>query len=208
VKNFRQPGDTITLIAPTGGATVDVGYIIGQIFAVATGGGVVPGLDTVPAGEEFEGKVTGVIGLAKTAPQVWAEGDSIWWDDTAKEATNAAADMRIGVAVAAALSAAVLADVRLDGIGAVPAIVTADLADGSVTFAKAAVFVSTEQTGTGAPQNIAHGLGAIPAAVLVTPTDLAPATTGDYTVTEGAHDATDVIVTVTTSKKYKVMAWA
>lgn len=76
------------------------------------------------------------------------------------------------------------------------------------TFAQSAVFISTEQTGTGAPQNVAHGLGVAPAKVFVAPTDTAPATTGAYTVTEGAHDATNVIVTVTTGKKFKVMAWA
>jgi hypothetical protein len=68
-------------------------------------------------------------------------------------------------------------------------------------------FVSTEQTGTGSAQNIAHGLGATPSKVVVSPTDTNPATTGAYTATEGAHTSTNVIVTVTTGKKYKVMAW-
>jgi len=70
------------------------------------------------------------------------------------------------------------------------------------------IFVSTEQTGDGNAQNIAHTLGVAPLAVFVAPTDTAPATTGAYTVTEGVHDATNVIVTVTASKKYKVMAIA
>jgi hypothetical protein len=68
-------------------------------------------------------------------------------------------------------------------------------------------FKSAEQTGTGAAQNIAHGLGRVPAFVMVVPTDLAPATTGAYTVTEGAHDATNVVVTVTSGKKFRVFAW-
>lgn len=70
------------------------------------------------------------------------------------------------------------------------------------------IFVSTEQTGTGGAQNIAHGLGVVPTCVLVAPTDLNVATIGQYTVTEGAHDATNVVVTVTLNKKYKVMAVA
>lgn len=70
------------------------------------------------------------------------------------------------------------------------------------------VFVSAEQTGTGAAQNIAHGLGVVPNKVVIVPTDTAPATTGAYTATQGAHDATNVIVTVTSGKKYVVMAWA
>jgi hypothetical protein len=78
----------------------------------------------------------------------------------------------------------------------------------AVTMAKAAVFFSAEQTGTGASQNVAHGLAAVPAGVLVVPTDTAPATVGAYTCVEGAHDATNVKVTVTTGKKFKVFAWA
>lgn len=70
------------------------------------------------------------------------------------------------------------------------------------------IFISTEQTGTGSAQNIAHGLGVTPTKVFVAPTDLTPATVGSYVVTEGAHDATNVVVTVTTSKKYKVLAIA
>jgi hypothetical protein len=69
------------------------------------------------------------------------------------------------------------------------------------------LFVSTEQTGTGASQNIAHGLTGTPTAVFVAPTDLTPVIAGSYSCVEGAHDGTDVIVTVTSGKKFKVMAW-
>ena len=96
------------------------------------------------------------------------------------------------------------------GAGALGAgsVATANLAAGAVTFAKLAMFVSAEQTGTGGAQNIAHGLGATPAKVVVVPTDLTPATVGQYAATQGAHDGTNVVVTVTTGKKYVVMAWA
>ncbi len=67
-------------------------------------------------------------------------------------------------------------------------------------------FCSTEQTGTGAAQNIAHGLGATPAKVFVSCTDNS-ASTGTFTVTEGAHDGTNVKLTVTANAKYKVLAW-
>lgn len=70
------------------------------------------------------------------------------------------------------------------------------------------VFVSAEQTGTGSAQNIAHGLGVIPRWVVIIPTDLTPATVGQYSAVEGSHDATNVVVTVTTSKKFKVLAVA
>jgi hypothetical protein len=68
-------------------------------------------------------------------------------------------------------------------------------------------FKSAEQTGTGAAQSIAHGLGRVPSFVLVVPTDLVPATTGAYTLVEGTHTATNVVVTVTLSKKFVVLAW-
>lgn len=87
-------------------------------------------------------------------------------------------------------------------------IAAADLATAAVTRAKALVFVSTEQTGDGNAQNVAHGLGATPTAVLIVPTDTAPATVGAYTAVEGAHTTTNVVVTVTNGKKYKVFAWA
>ena len=79
---------------------------------------------------------------------------------------------------------------------------------GVATAASAGVFVSAEQTGTGAAQNVAHGLGVAPTAVLVAPTDLTPATLGQYSAVEGAHTATNVVVTVTSGKKFKVFAWA
>lgn len=69
-------------------------------------------------------------------------------------------------------------------------------------------FKSAEQTGNGSAQNVAHGLGFVPSLVLVIPTDTAPATAGAYTMTEGAHDATNCVVTVTTGKKYVVYAEA
>lgn len=109
------------------------------------------------------------------------------------------------VGVARAISATVLRITR-DVSGA--AINGAALTAGTVTAAKAAVFFSTEQTGTGSAQNIAHGLGATPAGVLIVPTDLTPATVGSYAATEGTHTSTNVVVTVTNGKKYKVFAWA
>jgi hypothetical protein len=67
-------------------------------------------------------------------------------------------------------------------------------------------FLSAVQTGTGASQNISHGLGAVPAGVLISCTDNS-GSSNVFTVTEGTHDATNVKVTVTTSAKFKVLAW-
>lgn len=72
---------------------------------------------------------------------------------------------------------------------------------------KARVFVSAEQTGTGSAQNVAHTLGAAPSKVVVVPTDTAPATAGQYTATQGSHTSANLIVTVTTGKKFVLVAY-
>lgn len=72
-------------------------------------------------------------------------------------------------------------------------------------LAPGSIFKSTEQTGTGSPQNVAHGLGTTPSLVWVTVTN-DPAGTG-FTVTEGSHGSTNCVVTVTAGVKYKVLAF-
>jgi hypothetical protein len=61
-------------------------------------------------------------------------------------------------------------------------------------------FAVANQTGTGSPQNVAHGLGQIPATVLVIPID---GGTVSYT-----KDGTNIVVTCTNTKKYDVLAIA
>lgn len=68
-------------------------------------------------------------------------------------------------------------------------------------------FVSTEQTGTGSSQNVPHGLGYTPTKVIVALTELPADLTAGADVAEGAHDATNVKVTVTTGIKFKVLAF-
>jgi len=123
---------------------------------------------------------------------------------------DTAATVGDGVGVATCISTTHIQVTRANPVAGITdlSIATADLADLAVTAAKALVFVSTEQTGNGSAQNVAHGLGATPSKVLIVPTDTAPATTGAYTATEGTHTSTNVVVTVTTGKKYKVFAWA
>ena len=86
-------------------------------------------------------------------------------------------------------------------------VTTAKIASGSVTVAKMSFFKSSEQTGTGSAQNVAHGLGVAPGLVMVYPTDTSPATAGAYAMTEGSHTSTNVVVTVTSGKKFKVVAF-
>jgi hypothetical protein len=91
------------------------------------------------------------------------------------------------------------------------AVITAKLGPLAVTKAKALVFASAELTATGASQNVAHGLGVVPALVLVVPTkghDGAGAAGTEFPdSTEGVHTTTNVLVTVEAGAKFKVMAW-
>lgn len=71
------------------------------------------------------------------------------------------------------------------------------------------IFISSEQTGTGSSQNVAHGLGVVPNKVFVSVTELpdAAAETG-FDVALGSHTSTNVVLTVTNTVKFMVLAFA
>lgn len=81
-------------------------------------------------------------------------------------------------------------------------VVNADLANSTIQANKISFFKSTEQTGTGSAQNIAHGLGRTPTLVVVVPTS----TNNGHTFVEGTHTSTNVVVTATNGATYKVIA--
>jgi len=69
-------------------------------------------------------------------------------------------------------------------------------------LATAGMFSSTEQTGTGSSQNVAHGFGAAPSMWWAVPTD----TTAGWVVSAASQDATNISITVTTGAKFRVYA--
>ena len=94
MKNYIQPGDTITVAAPydlpSGG-----GALVGSLFGVAA-------FDAL-SGASVEIQTTGVFDLKKTSAQAWTVGVRVYWDDTNKECTTTASTNKlIGVAVAPA----------------------------------------------------------------------------------------------------------
>ena len=98
MKNFVQPGNTITLTAPYAVASGD-GLLVGSIFGVASG--------TAALGESVETALTGVFDITKIGSQAWTAGARIYWDDTNKRCTTVATDNTlIGVAVEAVASGA------------------------------------------------------------------------------------------------------
>jgi predicted RecA/RadA family phage recombinase len=98
VKNFVQPGNTITLTAPYDAASGD-GLLVGSIFGVASG--------AASSGEIVEAALVGVFDLKKVASQAWAVGDRIYWDDTNRQTTKTAtSNTLIGVAIEAVANGA------------------------------------------------------------------------------------------------------
>ena len=110
-RNFIQPGNTITLTAPSGGVVSGTVYLIGALLVVAQS----TAAQTLP----FEAKTTGVFELPKATGQTWSEGAKVYWDNTAKNfTTTSSGNTLAGVAVkpGGEISGATLGWVRLDGV--------------------------------------------------------------------------------------------
>lgn len=111
MKNFVQPGECITLTAPTGGVTSGKLYLIGGLVVVASA--------TVAEGLAFEACTCGVFDLDKPGSQAWTEGQKLYWDDTGKVCTtDATKGQLIGTAAAAVGAGAgeTTGRVRLSGV--------------------------------------------------------------------------------------------
>lgn len=111
MKNHIQNGNILNFIAPSGGVTSGVLLIIGNLL-------VAP-VTSADETKEFAGCVTGVVNHTKKTGEAWVQGETVYWDDTNSRFTKTSATglFKAGVAAAAAASDAVLADVRLDGVG-------------------------------------------------------------------------------------------
>ena len=109
MKNYIQPGHTITLTAPAA-VTSGSGLLVGAIFGIAA--------HDAASGEPVETLTVGVIDINKVGSQAWAVGDKIYWDNTNKRTTKTATDNTlIGVALGVVGSGAdeTTGRVRLNG---------------------------------------------------------------------------------------------
>jgi predicted RecA/RadA family phage recombinase len=100
MKNFVQPGAQVRVTAPYNTAAGQ-GVLVGSLFGIAA--------DAALSTEEVEIVTEGVFDIAKAASQAWTVGARIYWDDSARVATTAAAagaNKLIGVAMAAVGSGA------------------------------------------------------------------------------------------------------
>lgn len=108
MKNFKQHGDMITIIAAAAiasGALVRANSLIG---VAATDAAI---------GEEVEIKTTGVFDLPKTSAQAWEVGQPIYMIAASGLLTNVAGtgNYLVGVAVADAANPSSTGRVRLNG---------------------------------------------------------------------------------------------
>ncbi len=109
MKNYIQPGDTITATAPTGDLSSGEGAVVGAIFGVAA--------FNAAQGYPVELVTRGVFTLPKSAGVI-AEGATVWWNDSSKTVENASDTglFPIGTCVGGAADADATCAVRLDGI--------------------------------------------------------------------------------------------
>ena len=91
MKNFIQPGNTITLAAPAA-VTSGAGVLVGAIFGIAA--------HDAASGENVEVVTTGVFDINKIGSQAWSVSEKVYWDNTNKRATKIATDNTlIGVCI-------------------------------------------------------------------------------------------------------------
>lgn len=120
MKNFVQPGDVMTMVAPYAVASGQ-GMQVGQNFGVA--------LSDAAISTAVEAAQNGVMDLTKEPSLAIAAGARVYWDNTNRRVTTAASgNLPIGVAAEAALSAATIVRVLVMGSLAVTgAVVTREL---------------------------------------------------------------------------------
>jgi len=93
MKNYVQPGSTISLSAPYAVTSGD-GLLVGSIFGIAAGDAAL--------NDPVEATLTGVFDLTKVGSQAWTVGAKVYWDDTNKRTTSVAtSNTLIGVATEA-----------------------------------------------------------------------------------------------------------
>ena len=163
MKNFIQPGGTVTLTVPSDVSSGD-GLLVGSLFGVASGDAL--------SGADVEAVTEGVFDLAKTSAQAWSQGDKVYWDDTNKECTVVAAgNVLIGVAMVDAANPTDTGRVLIGNHPETELPTQVLTATGTLDFASIAAVASEDKTiavaGAAVGDSVALGLPAAPAAGIV-----------------------------------------
>ena len=107
MKNWVQPGITVTVIAPVAVNSGD-GLLVGALFGVATA--------TAAIGTNVEMITVGVVDLPKAAVAI-TQGAKLYWDNTAKTlTTTATGNTMVGCAIVAAAVGDSTVRMRLNGV--------------------------------------------------------------------------------------------
>ena len=106
MKTFIADGSTVTAPAPAAGAVSGSAYKLGTLIGIAQ--------TTQAVGTATAFAITGVYEVPKVNTEVWAVGDAIYWDDTAKKFTSVVGTNTLaGNAWAAAANPSAVGRVRL-----------------------------------------------------------------------------------------------
>ncbi len=107
MRNFVQPGDTVTVIAPAAVNSGD-GMLVGALFGVAVA--------TAAISTNVEMVTEGVVDLPKAAVAI-TQGAKVYWITATSNVTTASAgNTLIGCAIVAAAVGDATARVRLNGV--------------------------------------------------------------------------------------------
>lgn len=107
MRNFVQPGDTLTIPAPAALASGAV-VIAGKIIGIAAG--------AAESGKPVDVVTVGVFNLPKVGADAFTVGADVYWDAEDDLATvTSSGNTRLGVAVAAAGAGVATVNVRLTG---------------------------------------------------------------------------------------------
>ena len=107
MRNFVQPGDTVTVIAPAAVNSGD-GMLVGALFGVAVA--------TAAISTNVEMVTEGVVDLPKAAVAI-TQGAKVYWISATSNVTNSAAgNTLIGCAIVAAAIGDSTVRVRLNGV--------------------------------------------------------------------------------------------
>lgn len=106
MKNYVQDGRALDLTAPSGGVVSGLAYKIGAIICIAAADAIATAI--------FVGYTEGVYDVVSDTGTAWAEGDVVYWDNTAKVFTKTTtSNTKCGVVVSAKLSATATGRIKL-----------------------------------------------------------------------------------------------
>lgn len=107
MKNFVQPGETVTVAAPYAVNSGD-GVLVGALFGVAT--------NAAASGADVEIKTEGVVDINALSTDVIAQGAKAYWDNGNRRITGTVgSNTLVGAVTVAKASGATTARVYLDG---------------------------------------------------------------------------------------------